>query len=375
MTRRKKKGRGRTLSQKQAAEDAAAAKAAIAKATRKQKGKPRKLSEGKVNKGKKSQRGPQTRGKGRQSKPQSNRQSARSSRGPRQSGTRQSRQERESTLSEITRSPEEPVLFVGNIPHDVNRNMIIKTFTKYADDGKIRACKMPTAYMAHLGMRHHRGFAFIVFKNQVDLACVLDLYKTDKVFVEGFEDQPLECKPANQETDMPAVERKRSIEERAKSQQDQLFVGALPWTANEQDIREFCEPHGEIEQLFMPRWPTNKDGQQKHKGYAFVRFTPKTFKKAAKLAEAKESYLPRFPNIPIKINVAKGTEPNMPRSSASFKEKMKHVYNPYNHPAGHLYPSALPLDVYKQCYGTKPAPSLYDPRFSTASLKLKRIST
>lgn len=363
--RRARKPKKLALEEKQAKADAEAAQAAINKVLGKQKRRSRPSGE---KRGKKLQsktttvtlnkgpKGPRVRGQGgRRSNQQSRRASQRSSRGS----------ARQSTLSEITRSADEPVLFVGNIPHECNRNMVIKTFAKYADDGKIRACKMPTAYMPHLGMRHHRGFAFIVFKNQVDLACCLDLHQTDHITIEGFEEHPLECKPANQETDMPDIEAKRAADERRNSQVDQLFVGALPWTANEQDLREFFELHGEIEQLFLPRWPTNpKTGLQKHKGYAFVRFTPKSFKKARKLAQSKESFLPRFPNIPIKVNIAKGTEPNMPRSNASYREKMKHMYNPYNHPAGHIYPSPLPMDVYKQAYGNRPAPSMYDARSS-----------
>jgi len=218
---------------------------------------------------------------------------------------------------------------------------------------------MPTQFMKHLGMRHHKGFAFVVLKNQKDLACILDMHKTDGIFIDGFPQTQLNCKFANQTNDMPEVERKRKSQLRKKSNEDQLFIGALPWAANEQDVREFCEKHGTIEQLFMPRWPTDSNGQQKHKGFCFVRFTPETFEKANKLTDIKEHFLPRFPNIPIKINNAKETEPM--HVSMSPKERMDAEYNPFMHPAAHLYPSAMPLDVYRRIFGNKAAPQMVFP--------------
>lgn len=280
-------------------------------------------------------------------------------------------------LSEVTRDPEEPVLFVGNIPHDVNRGDIIRTFVKYCADEKIRACKMPTQFMKHLGMRHHRGFCFIVLKSQQDLACILDMYKTDGIFVDGYEDTPLTCKFANQAEDAPKLEARRRAEARKKSNEDQLFFGALPWAANEQDIREFAEKHGEIEQLFMPRWPTDpKTGLQKHKGYCFVRFSPDTFQKAKELASIKEHFLDRFPNIPIKINNAKETEP-YPKTPAAIREQMAMMYNPFFHPAAHLFPSAMPLDVYRRIFGNKAAPQMVfpTPEEMAAMRRVMRAST
>lgn len=263
-------------------------------------------------------------------------------------------------LREVTRDPNEPVLFVGNVPHDCTRNDIIATFTKLCPTGEIRACKMPTAFMKHLGMRHHRGFAFVVFNNQKDMAGVLDIAEADGIVVAGYEDKPLEVKAANDPKDMPNVTQKRKDEERRAGTEDQIFIGGVPWTCTEQHLREYFGKHGEIEQLFMPRWPTDpKTGLQKHKGYAFIRFTPKTFSQARKLADKKgEKFLPDFPNIPIKINVAKGTEPAFPKSKAAQIARMQRVYNPYNHPAAHLYPSALPMGVYKQVYGNAVPPQM-----------------
>merc|ERR1711964_923972 len=214
--------------------------------------------------------------------------------------------------------------------------------------------------MQHLGMRHHKGFAFVVLKSQKDLACILDMHKTDGIYIDGFPQHKLNCKFANQTQDMPEVNRKREEEARKKSNEDQLFVGALPWAANEQDVREFCAQHGTIEQLFMPRWPTDSNGLQKHKGFCFVRFTPETFENANKLCDIKEHFLPRFPNIPIKINNAKDTEP-MHVKPMTQKERMDLTYNPFMHPAGHLYPSAMPLDVYRRIFGNKAAPQMVFP--------------
>merc|ERR1711964_690391 len=101
--------------------------------------------------------------------------------------------------------------------------------------------------MQHLGMRHHKGFAFVVLKSQKDLACILDMHKTDGIYIDGFPQHKLNCKFANQTQDMPEVNRKREEEARKKSNEDQLFVGALPWAANEQDVREFCDQHGTID--------------------------------------------------------------------------------------------------------------------------------
>lgn len=218
---------------------------------------------------------------------------------------------------------------------------------------------MPTAFMKHLQMRHHRGFAFVVFNNHSDMASVLDIAETDGILVPGYDDHPLEVKAANDPKDMPELDKKRSADERRVGTEDQLFVGGIPWTCTEQDLREYFGQHGEIEQLFMPRWPTDpKTGLQKHKGYAFIRFTPKTFKKAKKLAGKGEKFLPNFPNIPIKINIAKGTEPAFPKSRSAQIARMQQMYNPYHHPAAHLYPSALPMGVYKQVYGNQVPPQM-----------------
>merc|ERR1711964_146019 len=69
---------------------------------------------------------------------------------------------------------------------------------------------------------------------------------------------------------------------------------------------------------------------------------------------------PRFPNIPIKINNAKDTEP-MHVKPMTQKERMDLTYNPFMHPAGHLYPSAMPLDVYRRIFGNKAAPQMVFP--------------
>jgi len=264
-------------------------------------------------------------------------------------------------LKEVTRDPDEPVLFIGSIPHDATRADIVSTFTKLCPSGQIRACKMPTAFMKHLGMRHHRGFAFVVFHSHSDMASVLDISKADGVEIAGYEGKPLQVKAANDPKDMPTLEQKRKEQERRTGTDDQLFCGGIPWTCTEQDLREFFGKHGEIEQLFMPRWPTDpKTGLQKHKGYAFIRFTPKSFKKAKKLAGKGEKFMPNFPNIPIKINVAKGTEPAFPKSRGAQVARMQRMYNPYHHPAAHLYPSAMPMGVYKQVYGNQvPGPMPY----------------
>merc|ERR1711964_699307 len=85
--------------------------------------------------------------------------------------------------------------------------------------------------------------------------------------------------------------------------------------------------------------------------------------KAKKLAGTGEKFMPDFPNIPIKINIAKGTEPAFPKTKSAQAARMQHVYNPYQHPAAHLFPSALPMGVYKQVYGNAVPPPMPPPMY------------
>eukprot|EP00923_Selenidium_pygospionis_P048491 GHVN01083426.1.p1 GENE.GHVN01083426.1~~GHVN01083426.1.p1 ORF type:complete len:617 (-),score=83.45 GHVN01083426.1:1821-3671(-) len=162
-------------------------------------------------------------------------------------------------VTKLGRSHEAPSvevkLFVGRVPRTMNDASLKPTFEEYGSVGDV-------IIIRDRAMGAHKGCAFVRMKSITQADAAIRALNNQRTLEASL--GPLQVKYAQGEAErlgMPA--------ETAAPGTDQakLFVGSLPPSAGDADIRAVFECFGQVDEVFLMR-----DDQRKSKGCAFVKF-------------------------------------------------------------------------------------------------------
>jgi len=110
---------------------------------------------------------------------------------------------------------------------------------------------------------------------------------------------PLTQKPAADATSRSQTANTREAQDAAAHEQRVLYVGNLPFSAEEEEIRKLFEPYGEVAHV---RLMSDADGRQR--GYGFVEFQSAQALAAAVESGAEEPFV--LLNRSLRVSVAQG---------------------------------------------------------------------
>lgn len=189
-----------------------------------------------------------------------------------------------SAADEVLDEANGPVkLFVGQVPKFLEETDLFPIFSKYG----------PLEDIAIIRDKHtgqHRGCAFVTFLHATDSNAAIEDLHDKHTLPRGR--RPMQIRPASEPTEA-----------------NKLFVGMIPRTATEQDLREIFLPFGEIHAVYMIR---SNDGARK--GCAFVKFARREFAATA-IEELHEKYTMEGMTRPL---IVKFADPNKTRRPPRF---------------------------------------------------------
>lgn len=159
----------------------------------------------------------------------------------------------------------ETELFIGGLAYEATEDDIFAAFSKY---GEIDTITLP------MNNGTPRGIAFVNFKNPQQAAAALVLNDTE------FMNRRIRVNFSSQKPDRKPLARTGGFGAGPSSSSATVFVGNLPYDANEDSIREFFGMCGEIKQVRIAKSP---EGEVK--GFGHVEFVDKNAaSEAVKLA-------------------------------------------------------------------------------------------
>ncbi|XDG07118.1 hypothetical protein ABKA04_006733 [Annulohypoxylon sp. FPYF3050] len=169
---------------------------------------------------------------------------------------KKSKTETESSGDEYT------TLFVGNLGWAVDDDKLYETFQDCADLSSARV-------VTDKAMQRSRGFGYVDFSSHEGAKAAFE--KMNGFELEGRELRLDPSKPRPAEDSTPnarAQDRARQHGDSVSAESDTLFVGNLPWDADEDVVSAFFGEVAEVKSVRLPTDPESGD----RKGFGYVTF-------------------------------------------------------------------------------------------------------
>ncbi|CAJ2501582.1 Uu.00g044350.m01.CDS01 [Anthostomella pinea] len=167
-------------------------------------------------------------------------------------------------------------LFVGNLGWGVDDDSLYETFKECADLVSARV-------VTDAAMQRSRGFGYVDFSNHEAAKAAFEKMQGYELEGRGLRLDPSLPRPARDDSTPNARANQRAQQhgDTVSPESDTLFVGNLPFEADEEMVSEFFNEVSEVQSL---RLPTDQESGNR-KGFGYVTFS--SIEEAKKVFEAK----------------------------------------------------------------------------------------
>ncbi|KAI2470051.1 hypothetical protein F4781DRAFT_430787 [Annulohypoxylon bovei var. microspora] len=161
-----------------------------------------------------------------------------------------------------TSEDEYTTLFVGNLGWGVDDDLLYETFKEFADLTSARV-------VTDKNTGRSRGFGYVDFSSYEGAKASFDKMNGFELEGRGLRLDPSKPRPAEDSTpNARAADRARQHGDSVSAESDTLFVGNLPWDADEDVVSTFF---GEVAEVKSVRLPTDPESGNR-KGFGYVSF-------------------------------------------------------------------------------------------------------